>query len=72
VADIDRPTLVVSIQAVEIALAQEEGRTDGGDDPEWIAELQRARARLRASYEREREFDPNMLPWEELAGAQAR
>jgi hypothetical protein len=71
-ADIDRRTLVVSIQAVEIALAQQEGRTDGGGDPEWIAELQRARARLRASYEREREFDPNMLPWQVLAGAQAR
>lgn len=68
-ADIDRATLVVAIQTVEMALAQEEQRPEGEDDPEYLASLQRAQARLRDAYDRERQFDPKLLPWETLARA---
>lgn len=68
-ADIDRATLVVVIQTVELALLREEQQPDRAPDPEHLASLQKAQARLRDAYERERQFDPKLAPWETLARA---
>jgi hypothetical protein len=69
--EIDQATLIMAIQAVAQAIALEERRSEGPDDPEYLDALQHAEAGLRTAYERERTFDPRLLPWEGLARAGA-
>ena len=71
---IDRSSLMVAIQAVEIALEHYEHIQDATaighrlDDDDFLVTLETTKAKLRNAYLKERELDSGLLSYEQLVG----
>jgi hypothetical protein len=71
-ADVDSGTLIASIQAVEIAIKQQERMLeaevlgDRSDTEEFIFILENAKAKLKSAYLEERKHSDNLPEYEAL------
>jgi hypothetical protein len=76
-ADVDSGTLIASIQAVEIAIKQQERMLaaevlgDRTDTEEFIFILENAKARLKAAYLEERSRSNNLPEYDDLLNIRA-